>query len=612
MNGPANPRADRTRLLALATVMLAAFFVFKGALDNGFVDWDDPEFIKDNPMVHSLDRRNLEKMAVSFQTANWHPLTWISHALDYRLFRLDPRGHHFTSVALHVLNSVMVFLLFARILAITRPGPQAETSNHVGSAAAALWFAVHPLRVESVAWVSERKDVLCAFFVLAVYLAYLSYAEARKAGARYRSWPFAALSLFALALLSKPMAVTVPLTLLLMDAFVLDRYRSRADLLPLLWEKLPFFVLSLAVGTVTLAAQSRMGAVVPIDYLGADKRILNAASGLLFYMEKTLWPSGLSPLYPLPDDLSWGNPRCLLAVVTLLALTGWTVWMRKRGKPVFLAIWAYYLITLLPVIGIVQVGRQGAADRYAYLPTLGFYLLAARGISFLWTGDRRARHIQAYRAAVVLGGLAVASVLGYATVQQNRIWKDSLSLWGHVVERHPRRFSAAYFSLGKAYAERGQLREAAARYKTALKLAPRFVYAINGLGLVYLEQKKFADAEAEFEKALAIRPDAAVHVNLGTAYYLTGRLEEAERQFQSALRLRPDNLEAHNDLGLVYEAMGRPDDAEKAYKTALSVDFDFPLAHLNLGNLYRKRGLARQAETELRLGQYLQAESRGP
>lgn len=588
-------------------VALAVFSVFSGALGNGFVEWDDPDFVAANPMIRSLGPKNLWDMATSFHTANWHPLTWMSHAADYRLFGLNPAGHHFTSVVLHGLNAGLAFLLFVELLAKARPEPRSETSAWVGAVFGALWFGVHPLRVESAAWISERKDVLCAFFVISTFLAYVSYVAAADEKARRLRY-LAALSLFALALMSKPMAVTVPFALLILDAFPLNRWPERARAYDLVREKLPFFVLSLVCGAVTWVAQRGEGAMVPAERFGAGGRLLNAAGGILFYLEKTLWPKDLSPLYPFSADLSLANVRFLLAVAVFSAAAFFSVWAIARKRPVFPAVWLYYLIAVLPVLGIIQVGRQATADRYAYLSTLSFYALAGGGMSWLW--DRCSQAVPANKAcriALLLGGSAVAAWLGCLTVQQIGTWKNSETLWSRVVERFPRRFPIAYYSLGKTYDAKGSLEEAEDHYKTALDLAPDYVEAINGLGLVYYERGLFAAAEREFKRALSIRPDSLVHTNLGMAYFKTGRLEEAQAEYLAALRLRPDNLDARNNLGLLYDAMGRLGEAEREFKNVLRIDFDYAPAHLNLGVLYKKRGQAGAAAAEFKLGGYLRS-----
>lgn len=592
-------------------VFAVVFAVFSGAMQNDFVALDDPDFIKNNPMIQTLSLHNLWEMATSLYQGVWHPLTWLSHAADYLFFRLNPAGHHFTNIVLHSLNSVWVFALFTRLSAENNPAMPMRPALLIGGMMVAILFGIHPLRVESVAWVSNRKDLLCAFFILATYLAYLSYVSALDKKIR-KIWYGAALSLMLLALMSKSMAVTIPVVMLIMDVYPLKRLQTLAQTWKLIVEKLPFFALSLLVGTATLISLRRLGVLVSTATLSMHDRVINSFKSILFYIEKTLWPVHLIPIYPLTGKDDASAIVSLMPAAVVIAITLACVWLWRKEKPVLPVVWAYYLITVAPVLGIMQAGRQAAADRYTYLSTLSFYFLVGLAVARLWGGGSMSSSgsvpTQTRRGAILMTGAIIMSVLGYMSIQQTKIWRNSEIFWGYIAETVPGGLAVADYNLGQIYQQAGKIREAEAKYKQASERDPKYVDAHNGLGLLYYEQGLYAEAEAEYKRALAIRPDAIVRNNLGLLYLKQGQLENARQEFLSAIAMEPKNIEAHNNLGLLYSDMGLLKEAEGEYKAAIAIDFDYAIAHLNLGVLYKKIGALPQAEQELKLGLYLEPE----
>ena len=567
-------------------------FVFSGALNNDFVNWDDASFVDKNPMIQSFDSERLFQMATSFHTGNWHPVTWLSHALDYRLFGSDPAGHHLTSILLHGVNVFLVFVLFRRLLTLAKTDFSSVNIFWVGMTAALL-FGLHPLRVESVVWVSERKDLLCALFVLAGYLVYLSYANASDSkSSRYQyGW---VLFLFLCALASKPMAVTFPFILLLLDVYPLRRFGRKAVL-----EKIPLFLMSLGLSLMTLMAQQQAGAMVSMEQLALADRGLNAVRSIVFYPMKVLWPVNLTALYPFPSQLTPVSLWFSGSLSLIVGVTVFCVWRAKKRQWFWLVAWLYYLVSLVPVLGIVQVGGQAAADRYTYLPTISFFLLAGLGLF------RLGRVLgQSAVPRFLIGACGVVLVVGLMglTQKQVKVWKNTETLWRHTVQVFPERLPRARFFLGTDYLNRNKLADAEREFQTALRMNSIYTEAYNGLGLVEYKRGRLQSAEKKFKKALALNSEfVEARLNLGLVLFDLGRWSQAETQYLQALEQEPDSVEVHNNLGLLYYRQGRMQEAEAQYLSGLHKDFEYFGLHFNLGNLYRAMGRLNEAVAAYRL-----------
>jgi hypothetical protein len=515
----------RRRLVVAAIVVIgvAVFAAFSGSLDNDFVNWDDDVYITANPTLHRFGLGLL-----TLRSPNWHPLSWLVHALDLGLFGLAPAGHHLTSVAWHAANAVLVGALALTVaLCLRRPEP--PRALLAGATAAALLFAVHPLRVESVAWASEKKDLLCGFFTLLTLIAWLAHGSVPEP-ARRRLYQ-ASLAFTALAILSKAMAVTLPVLLLLLDAYPLQRL-DRTTLLARLREKLPHLAMA-AVGVAMTVGRKPvspgpspkiwMAQFLPTDWLAIPLR------GTVLLLEKLLWPASLVPFYPIPEATrrSLGEPQFLLSGLLLAALTGAAVLGWRRGVRAPLVTWVAFLIAYLPASGIRPLTGQLTADRFSYIPSIGFCLLAGAGVA--WLAARPAG-----RPALLVPLLAVLA-LGVATRRQVEIWRDSETLWTTVAAAFPGQVVMAHNNLGTIHHDRArrthdraELQRAAAEYRKALEIFPDHPNALNNLGLVAKDEGDWLSAEKLFRAALAAAPNHPLaRANLALLYFESGEVEKA-------------------------------------------------------------------------------------
>jgi tetratricopeptide (TPR) repeat protein len=548
------PRSDFWICLAL---LLTSFAVYAPVRHFDFVNFDDPEFVRDNPHVRNgLTPEGLTWAFTSGESANWFPVTRLSHLLDAQLFGMRAGPHHISSVLFHGLAALLLFAFLRRATGVRWP-----------SAFVAFLFAVHPLHVESVAWVAERKDLLCTLFWFLALLAYVRYTERPGAG-RY----LLVLLPFALGLMAKPMIVTLPFVLLLLDVWPLRRP-------PGIWEKIPFFALSAAGAIVTYVVQQHSGAVGVLAAFPFGQRVENAVVSYVVYIAKMLWPTRLAAFYPYPSDIPlWqaGLAAAALAGISILVLRSF------RAYPYLAVGWLWYLGTLAPVIGLVQVGAQARADRYMYVPMVGLSIMLAWGVADLVRRRPRARP-----AAAVLAAAAClcCAVLAAAQVQH---WRNSESLFEHALAVTGGNY-VAHNNLGTALEEiPGRLPEAIAHYQSALRINPDSAEAHNNLGNAWAQLPgRLPEAIAQYEAALRIRPTyAAAHLNLGTVLMRTpGRLPDAIAEYHAAVRLGPNNAEAHNDLGRALAQLpGRLPEAIAEYRAALGADPNYAEAHNNLGN----------------------------
>lgn len=551
LQSPGRGRRLRGGICALLSLLVLAVFLQAGSFS--FTVYDDDQYLTGNPRVQS--GLSAEGVAWAFTTthaANWHPLTWLSHMLDVELFGMDPGAHHRVNVAFHAANTLLLFLVLLRMTAA--PGR---------SAFVAALFAVHPLHVESVAWVAERKDLLCAFFWFLALGAYARYA-ARPVLKRY----LPVLLLFALALLSKPMAVTLPFVFLLLDFWPLRRASSSAGILRLLPEKIPLFALTAASCAVTLVAQQQGGALAPLRALAPGVRLAHALVAYAAYLGKTLWPASLAVFYPHPGIAppAW---KVAGAILLLAALSALAVWRRDRS-PWILTGWLWFLGTLVPVIGLVQVGEQAIADRYTYLPLVGIFLALA------WELPEIARRCNLPGRALQAGAVLVLLPLAVASWVQTGYWKNGETLFQHALEVTENNWMAQG-NLGWTLTEQGRLAEAIPHYVEALQTHPAFAPAHNNLGVTLGRLGRFGEAEAQFRQALLLAPRFAdAHTNLGVVLRQRGAVDEAISQYREALRIRPDAAIAHFNLGNALAQQGKVEEAVRHYLEALKHRPDDP------------------------------------
>jgi tetratricopeptide (TPR) repeat protein len=531
---------------ALAVLTVAAFFPVR---HNGFILYDDPAYVTRNE--HVVPGLTPEGAAWAFTGAasdNWHPLTWLSHMLDVSLFGMDPGAHHLVSVALHAAGAALLFLTLA-----------AMTGSRWRCALAAALFAVHPLRVESVAWAAERKDVLSGLFFVLTLAAYLRYAR-RPGPGRYA----AVAACLALGLLAKQTLVTLPLVLLLLDWWPLGRLAAggrpaAATGARLLAEKAPLIALSAAAGAVTFAVQRASGAVKGAEQIPLVPRLFNAVVSCVRYLGDAAWPLRLSPVHPHPGpDLAVGAVLASLAALVAATLVARGL---ARTRPWLAAGWAWYLVTLLPVIGIVQVGWQGRADRYTYLPLTGVFLALS------WEAARLARGGRA-RAALAAVSVALVATLAALTWRQTGFWRDSVTLFSRAVAVEPGNLMAREL-LGKAQRVAGDPAAAVDNLRAAKRINPRRPGVDADLGLALLGLGDFAGAAGAFERALQLDPEtAAAHNNLGYALLRAGQPRRALAQFEAALRIAPGYGRAHANAAAALELLGRGAEAAEHLRQA--------------------------------------------
>lgn len=521
--------------LALAVAITALFLPVK---DHGFVKYDDGLYVFNNSHVmNGISRENISWAFTTTHASNWHPLTWLSHMADVELFGLNPGAHHLVNVAFHALNSLLLFLVL-----------RGMTGALWRSALAAALFAVHPLHVESVAWIAERKDVLSAFFWIATMAAYLWYAR-KPGGRRY----LVVLSAYSLGLLAKPMLVTLPFVLLLLDYWPLGRVtapppapgasKGRRNLSPssrLFLEKVPLLALAGAASVVTYRIQKITGAVNLEESRYVTDRVFNALVSYVRYLSKTVWPGGLSVFYPYslspPDLWKVSAALALLLAVSLLA----AVWMRRYG---FVAVgWFWYLGTLVPVIGLVKVGAHSMSDRYTYIPLIGIFIALSWGLALL---AGKSPHLK--RAAVAASS-AVLVLLAIRTHFQVRYWESSLTLFGRALEVTSGNW-LAHTKVGNELFFEGRSEEALRHYREALKIDPFYVEANNNIGLILARKGDPEGAARHFTTAMQSRPDdAVIRYNLANALYDQGEVRGAIRQYREVLRLAPQFMDARQRL----------------------------------------------------------------
>jgi len=542
---------------------------------------DDELYVTANARVQQgLTPENIRWAFTTTEAANWHPLTWLSHMLDVQLFGLDAGKHHFASLLLHLLNVVLLFILLFR-----------WTGALWRSAFVAALFALHPLHVESVAWIAERKDVLSTLFWLLTLGAWLEYVRSKKP-ALYAL----ALFLFALGLMAKPMLVTLPFTLLLLDFWPLRRLAppsgaGRESFKTLLLEKAPMFVMAAASSVVTLFAQRAGGAVQTLTQLPFAQRAMNAAQAYLAYLGKALWPAALAIFYPHPRE-GLSAVFTALSFLAILCLTVLAFRLRRKA-PYLLFGWLWYLGTLVPVIGLIQVGEQALADRYTYVPLLGIFIAAVWGLADLSRSNR------ALRFSMVALSAASLALLGVLTDAQASFWKDSETLFRHALAvTGPN--SLAHNNYGLVMYDQGRTEEAIAHFKESIQIDPQYPDVHNNYGVALAKLEQWDPAIEEYETALQLQPGAPTALNnLGKAFFHVNRLQEAAACFQQVLDKAPGSADAHLGLGGVLEKLDRPSEALERYETSLRLKPRSALTLTGMGRVLGRMGRLPEAVDRL-------------
>jgi protein O-mannosyl-transferase len=631
----------------IAAVPLLTLVVYLPALRNGFVNLDDNIYVYSNLHIRFLDWNFFKWAFTDLSLGFWHPLTWISYAVDYALWGMNPMGFHLTAILLHTINTFLVVYLVIRLLEaantpVNNEGtiellelshPQAtssgnpsenkeafQTNGHdrvktkytndslnnvslqmgemenrlpsflnyrgvlITAGITGLLFGLHPLHVESVTWVSERKDLLCAIFFLLSIMAYTNIASSPgkkskqdKNSSIYISrmtdkWYILSLAFFAIALSAKTMAVSLPAVLLLLDWYPYRRIQSVRNFVSLVIEKLPFIAFSLLISIVSIAAQNTIGALGLMESLSLSTRVLVALRALMFYLWKMIVPLNLIPLYPYPENVNLLSIEYFSAMILMAGITAACLFVARKQR-LWLSLWAYYVITLIPVLGIIQVGSHSMADRYTYLPSIGPFILL--GLLSAWLSmkvSKSKNEVFLLKVVMVVTALVLLSSLAFITINQIGIWKSSLTLWNNVIEKTSPRLTHAYNNRGNAFFELGQFDRAIEDFNKEIVLNPSYGKTYYNRGVAYLKVGLFDNAIASFNKALEIDPtNTDTYVNRGISYAGIGQQDRAFEDFNKGIGFNLNHAAAYLNRGILYAAIGNKEFAISDFKKACSL-----------------------------------------
>ena len=598
-------------------LVIATFVAYIQVLDHGFIHFDDNTYLTNNWNVKAgLTSESIVWAFTTSHAANWHPVTWLSHMLDFEVYGLNPSGHHLTNLFFHIANTLLLFWVLLKMTgALGRSG------------FVAVLFALHPLNVESVVWIAERKNVLSTFFWFLTLWAYVGYVEKK----RIENYLLVVLFL-ALGLMSKPMLVTLPFVLILLDFWPLERLR-RADppspkegsrtlktetLASLVMEKIPLLVLVIGSSITTFIVQRIGGAVQSTDVFPLQERVINAFVSYLSYLQKVVWPSGLSVFYAHPGNTlpAW---KGIVSAVILVLFTTWVIRMARK-IPYLAVSWFWFLGTLVPVIGIVQVGAQAMADRYAYVPLIGIFIAIAWGISGLMKNA-------AQKLLPILAGVIIPVLIALTTVQVG-YWKDGITLFKHaisVTESQYPGIATTHALLGNEYHRKGKFNLAISEFNKSLEINPDDLYSFNNLAATLAEQGNLDEALSFAQRLVSMKPDYTPgvitlgnileesgklnqaqttykrvleldsnsyenYLNLANVLYRIGNLEEAAPHFRKAIALNPRLVEAHYNLGNILGQQGHLEEAKEAFEKAVSMDEKLSLPHYGLGIIHQRTG----------------------
>jgi protein O-mannosyl-transferase len=578
------PAASATGPLDLGiclALLLLTLAVYSRAVHFEFINFDDPEYVTGNPHIRAgLTWAGLRWAFASYYASNWSPITWLSHMADCQFFGLRSGWHHSTNIVIHAAAAALLFAALKRLTGARWP-----------SALAALLFALHPLHVESVAWISERKDVLCALFWFLALWCYARYAE-RPGAVRYGL----VLLTFGLGLMAKGMIVTLPFTLLLLDYWPL----RRADRPGVLLEKVPFLTLAAAVAVVTFFAQGH--AVRSLASVPIGMRVENALITYVAYILRMFWPTHLAVFYPYPSELpAW---QVAAAGIALLGVTV-LVALRARSYPYLAVGWLWYLGTLVPVIGLVQVGSQASADRYTYVPMVGLAIMLG------WGGADLVRRLPRARTAIAAAAVTACSACVLLTWLQLRYWTDSESLFRHAAEVTGDNYIAQN-SLSSYYLVRGRTAEALEHVYETLRIRQAYPEAHTNLALALMRLGRLDESEREYRLTLGLKPESVeAHSGYGALLLAEGRTQEGLREFSEAVALRPDYATGHFDMGRVLAAMGRADEAIGQFHEAVRLQPDHAEARHSLGVALLSRGRLDEALVQFRAEARLKPDDAG-
>jgi Flp pilus assembly protein TadD len=585
-----SPKGSVVRRAAIcAGIGLLTVVVFWPVLYHGFVNYDDDKYVSENLHVRKgLTPEGVRWAWTTRLTSNWHPLTWLSHMLDCELYGLDPGRHHLTNLLLHVVNAVLLFLVLERL-----------TEASWRAAIVALLFAVHPLHVESVAWVAERKDVLSTLFFMLTLASYVVYVS-KPSLSRYLPM----FGFLALGLLAKSMLVTLPFVLLLLDFWPLGRF-ARRSIGRLVLEKLPLFGLAAVFSATTFLAQHAGQAVGSLERFPAWVRIANAADSYLSYVQKMFWPEALAVFYPHPgSDISWwrvGFSSAFLLVLSAVA------WLAGRQRP-YLPVGSFWFVgTLVPVIGIVQVGEQGFADRYTYVPLIGLFIVVVWGVNDLiqWSNPSNPRYRVAVPSVAAAGiGVAIVALMLTSRVQVG-YWRDSETLFRRALAVTERNHTA-HINLALALADQDRLDEVIVHLREAVRIKPDHPKAQHNLGVALSHRGQSVEAHRHLLRSVELQPaDAKAQFNLGVSFSELGQIDEAIARFSKTIELDPTHAPAYYRCGTLLAKQKRWDEAIAHLSRSVGIYPRNANAHYNLAVALYNKGNYTEAWKEVRLAERL-------
>ncbi len=558
--------------LLAAIVLIASFIAMYPALSNDFTNWDDPVYVTNNKLIQNLDLSHLGNFFREPVSLNYHPLTMLSLALDYRLGKLDPFYYHLTNLLIHLLNTLLVFGFLFRLHPTEKP---------IMAFVVAIGFGIHPMHVESVAWISERKDVLYTFFLMASLLVYLEYLKSRQL-----LWLGLCFLLFSASLLSKAVAVVLPLLL-----WLTDYYKQRPFRLQLVWEKIPFLAASLVIGIAALRIQSA-GAIADFDTFTLFQRIMFASYGCLMYVVKLILPMDLSPFYPYPLLDAEGRIPLIYYIAPFLVLA-WLIalWVFRNKAKIFLWGSLWYMITIALVLQFISVGRAIMADRYSYLPAIGIFAILGYGLQWIFDRYTTEKPFLKYGLLILLAAYMVT--LGMLTHRQTGIWKNSETLWTAVIDIFPRRVEVAYKNRGNYFGQNGRPDEALADYKVLVAMNTKDAKVYSNLGNIYGLNRSFDEALAAYSKAIQLQENNLdAYLNRGITYSMMGDYTKALLDFEKAVSLNAREPKIYQNRAYTYLSVGE-------FQKCIA-DYDWLIRHgIANDDIYFYRGLANYRHGQL-------------
>ncbi len=595
-------RTDLSRQsIAALLIALVTLIAFSPILRNQFVEWDDYENLISNAHYRGLGWAQLSWMFTTFHMGPYQPLSWMSLGLDYLIWGMNPAGYHLTSLLLHAANAIFFYFICRRLLTIVFSSPLDKTSWKLNTSAtfAALIFAIHPLRVESVAWATERRDLVSGFFFLATIYCYVQANSSSHGKPRPNWWLGAALGFYVLSLLGKATAITLPAMLLILDIYPLRRLRGeprnwwRPAARPVWREKLLFVLPAVVFAVIALWGQQQAAALKPLRGYSMESRLAQGLFGASFYLGKTFLPVRLSPLYEIPPDFSLWQPA-IFSGAALTVITTVILYLLRKRWPAGLACWAYSVVTLAPVLGIVSIGPQLVADRYSYLACLSWAVLTGGGLLFVLRSAGQSR----IAIAASVGASIAVIVLALLTWQQTAVWRDTGTLWSHVLKLDPNS-NIAHYNLARFLASHGQREAALAHYREALSIRPNDAETHNNLGLLLALDGHTAESLKEFEAAVRSDPGyTKAFFNLGRVYALSGELSKAVENYQQAIKLNPNQAEIRLGLGNAFARQGRLEAAAAQLELATKLEPDFADARVSWARVLEAQGKRIEAERQ--------------